>query len=171
MSWKTTTRAPNPWKRRKIKCGKQQKTTSTSMWQDVNTCAMPNILYIYTVSGVSLWLARQPERGPQKKNSYGLRIKRNREVYFSRSAARVNFFFLRPACCRASHNETPLIVYLHKLSLRGHRYSCSCRFSWKTKRRAPIPYCDRCKIKCATASFRGNVGNVKSNLHNNFVQT
>ena len=48
-SWKTTTttRAPNPWKRRKIKCVKQQKTTSTSMWQDVNTYAMPTIPYIY----------------------------------------------------------------------------------------------------------------------------
>ena len=47
------------------------------------------------------------QHGP--KSFVWIRCSVSQPLYFSRSAARVKFF-LRPACCRASHNETPLTV-------------------------------------------------------------
>ena len=74
----------------------------------------------------------------------------------------------RQHLCHAQHS-----LYPHKLSLHGDNIHVVSDFHEKPQEtRAPIPaYYDRCKIKCATASFRGNIGNVKSNLNNNFVQS
>ena len=84
----------------------------------------------HTVSGVSLWLARQ--HAGRKKISRGLRIWRNREVRSPRE-----IFFLRPACCWASHNETPLTVK-NSSFLTGHRLAVQRKNKQRTSTWADI---------------------------------